>query len=249
MSNPVLRERVFSEESHYGSLGLDKPMSINGTLFKTLTLGAFLMLTAAYSWYLVFGGFADKANMLMTAGAIGGFIMVMIICFAPKNNSLAITTPIYAMFEGLFLGGLSAMFNAAFPGIVTQAVLGTFLAILGMFLLYSSRTLRATNTFKKVILISTFSVAGIYLLELILMLFHVNIPYIFSNSPIGIGFSACVCVIAALNLVLDFDFIEQFSNRAPKYMEWYSGFSLMVTIVWMYVEILNLLAKISSNNN
>lgn len=249
MSNPVLREEVFNSERNYESLNLDKPMSASGTLLKTLFLGVLLCMTAAYSWYLVYGGFADKAGLLATVGAFGGFIMAMIICFAPKNNALAFTTPIYAMLEGLFLGGISAVFNVEFPGIVSQAVLGTMFAVFGVYALYSSKVLRATETFWKVLFIATFSVAGIYILQLILALFHTTIPYIFTSSPVGIGFSVVVCLIAALNLVIDFDFINRYSGQEPKYMEWYGGFSLMVTIVWLYIEILNLLAKVANRNN
>lgn len=247
MPNPTLREEVFNNlDNRPDSLGIEKAMTESGTLVKTLVLGVLIMMSAFYTWYLVGTGFADKANMLMGIGAIGGFIAVLVVCLAPKNRFLAITTSIYALLEGLFLGGISAMFNAAYPGIVTQAMLGTILTIFGMFIAYSTRVIRMTDTFRKVIFISTFAVAGIYILQWILMFFHVSIPHIFSNSPIGIGFSILVCVIAAFNLIVDFDFIEQFSGRAPSYMEWYGAFSLMVTIVWLYIEILKLLAKISS---
>ncbi len=247
MSNPTLREEVFDIKDNNGdSLGLEKAMSETGTLIKTLFLGSLMTLSALYTWYLVGAGFADKALILTSVGAIGGFIAVLVVCFGPKNKFLAITTSIYALFEGLFLGAISAMFNAAYPGIVTQAMLGSILTIFGMFIAYSTRIIRMTDTLRKVIFISTFAVAGIYILQWILMFFHVSIPQIFSNSPIGIGFSVVVCLIAAFNLIMDFDFIEQFSGRAPGYMEWYGAFSLMVTIVWLYIEILKLLAKLNS---
>ena len=159
---------------------------------------------------------------------------------------LSLTTSLYALFEGLLLGSFSAIANKFYPGIVSQAVLGTIFAIFGMFLLYSSKILRCTDTFRKVIYISTFSVFGIYLTQLILNFFHITIPGIFSNSPVGIGFSVIVVAIAAFNLIIDFDFIDRFSGKAPKYFEWFGGFSLMVTIVWLYIEILNLLMKLNS---
>ena len=247
MPNPTLREEVFNSlDNRPDSFGVEKVMSQSGTLTKTLILGLLMTLTAFYTWYLVGTGFADKASMLMTVGAIGGLISVLVVCFAPKNRYLAISTSIYALFEGLFLGGISAMFNSAYPGIVTQAMLGTMLTILGMYIAYSTKLIRMTDTFRKTIFIATFAVAGIYILQWILMFFHASIPQIFSNSPIGIGFSVIVCAIAAFNLLVDFDFIEQFSGRTPSYMEWYGAFSLMVTIVWLYVEILKLLAKINS---
>ena len=247
MPNPTLREDVFNNlDNRPDSLGVEKSMTETGTLFKTLVLGSLMTLSAMYTWYLVYAGFADKANLLTSVGAIGGFITVLIVCFAPKNRFLALTTSIYALFEGLFLGAISAMFNAAYPGIVTQAMLGTMLTIFGMYIAYSTKLIRMTDTFRKTVFIATFAVAGIYILQWILMLFHASIPQIFSNSPIGIAFSVIVCAIAAFNLIVDFDFIEQFKGRAPDYMEWYGAFSLMVTIVWLYVEILKLLAKINS---
>ena len=247
MANPTLREEVFnSPQSDNNSLELDRAMTSSGAMLKTCILGLFVALTFAYTWSLIGAGFMDKASMLLTIGAIGGFIMAMIICFAPKNNYLAVTTPVYAMLEGLFLGSISAMFNQAYPGIVFQAVLGTILTIFGMFILYQTKLVQATETFTKVIIISTFAVAGIYIIQWILSFFHASIPGIFTNSPIGIAFSVVVVGIAAFNLILDFSFIERFSGQAPKYMEWYGAFSLMVTIVWLYLEILKLLAKISS---
>jgi uncharacterized YccA/Bax inhibitor family protein len=247
MPNPTLREDVFNNlDNRPDSLGVEKSMTETGTLFKTLVLGSLMTLSAMYTWYLVYAGFADKANLLTSVGAIGGFITVLIVCFAPKNRFLALTTSIYALFEGLFLGAISAMFNAAYPGIVTQAMLGTMLTIFGMYIAYSTKLVRMTDTFRKTIFIATFAVAGIYILQWILMLFHASIPQIFSNSPIGIAFSVIVCAIAAFNLIVDFDFIERFKGQAPDYMEWYGAFSLMVTIVWLYVEILKLLAKLNS---
>lgn len=247
MANPTLREEVFnSPQTGRDSLELEKAMTSSGTMLKTCVLALFVALTFGYTWSLMYAGFMDKASMLLSIGGIGGFIMAMIICFAPKNNYLAVTTPVYAMLEGLLLGAISALFNKMYPGIVFQAALGTILTIFGMFILYATKIVKYTETFAKVIFISTFAVAGIYILQWILMLFHTSIPGIFTNSPVGIGFSLLVIVIAAFNLIVDFNFIERFSGQAPKYMEWYGAFSLMVTIVWLYLEILKLLAKLSS---
>lgn len=247
MGNPVLREEVFNNRNiGTDSLGVERSMTSSGAMLKTCILSLFLAVTFVYTWALQYAGFADKASMLTTIGGIGGFIMAMIIIFAPKNNYLAVTTPIYAMLEGLLLGSVSAIFNKIYPGIVLQAVTGTILTLFGMFILYSSRIIKVTNMLYKVIFISTFAIAGTYILQWILSFFHTSIPFIFSNSPVGIAFSAIVVVIASLNLLLDFNFIEQYSNRVPKYFEWYGAFSLMVTIVWLYIEILHLLAKIQS---
>ena len=247
MANPTLREEVFnSPEMGRDSLELEKVMTSTGTMLKTCILGLFLALTFGYTWSLVGAGFMDKAGMLLSVGGIGGFIVAMIICFAPKNKYLAVTAPLYAMLEGLLLGSISAIFEKMYPGIVFQAALGTILTIFGMFILYATRIVKYTETLGRVIFISTFAVAGVYILQWILTFFHLSIPGIFSNSPVGIGFSLLVIVIAAFNLIVDFNFIERFSGQAPKYMEWYGGFALMVTIVWLYLEILKLLAKINS---
>lgn len=244
MSNPTLREGAF--EYLYDDIGTIKVMTTSGTLFKTCVLGILVALTFAYTWWLQMKGFADKASLLATVGAIGGFVMAMIVCFAPKNKFLAITTSIYALFEGLFLGSISAVFNAVYPGVVFQAATGTILTIFVMYFLYSTKIIKATSTFYKVVLISTFSIAGVYLLQFVLTFFHLSIPGIFTNSWVGILFTMVCVAVAALNLILDFNFIDNYSGRVPEYFEWYGGFSLMVTIVWLYIELLKLFAKFSS---
>lgn len=244
MSNPTLREDTF--DYFNDDLGIIKTMTTSGTLFKTCFLAILVALTFAYTWWLQGAGFADKASILATIGAIGGFITALVVCFAPKNKFLSVTTSIYALFEGLFLGSISAIFNAAYPGVVFQAATGTILTVFVMYILYSTKIIKATNTFYKVVLISTFSIAGVYLLQFVLTFFHLSIPGIFTNSWIGILFTTVCVAIAALNLILDFNFIDNFSGRVPDYFEWYGGFSLMVTIVWLYIELLKLFAKISS---
>ncbi|MBP3820077.1 Bax inhibitor-1/YccA family protein [bacterium] len=246
MSNPTLREEVFTKDLGTGGMGLEKSMTTSGTLGKTCILALLMALTFGYTWSLQGAGFVDKASMLMTVGAICGFIMAMIICFAPKNKYLAVTTSIYALFEGLFLGGISAVVNTSFPGIVPQAMLATILTIGGMYFLYTTKIIKCTDKFRKVIFISTFAIAGVYILQFILGFFGMVIPGLFSNTPFGIGISVIIVAIAAFNLIVDFDFIENFSGQVPDYFEWYGGFSLMVTIVWLYIEILKLLAKMQS---
>ena len=248
MSNPVLQERVLKSTS-FNSLENDSSMTINGTIIKTCMLGLFMALTFAYTWYLVLAGFADKAIMLGQGGAIAGFILALVICFAPKNKFLILTAPLYAMCEGLFLGFISAVFNMRFPGVASQAAMGTIFTLFGMFILYKTKLVKCTDKFRMVIFNSTLALAGIYFLQIILNLFHHSIPQIFSNSPIGIGFSVICVAVASFNLIVDFDTVEQFQGRVSKDYEWFFGFSLMVTIVWMYVEILQLLAKIQSRNN
>lgn len=248
MSNPALGERSF-QTAFNDELGSGHVMTVNGTIIKTCVLGLLMALTFAYTWSLILTGFADKAILLSRAGMFGGLILGIIICFAPKNKFLMITTPLYAMCEGLFLGFISAIANKYYPGVAPQAAMGTMFALFGMFFLYKTKLVKCTDTFRMVVVNSTFAIFGIYLLQLILSFFHITIPGIFSSSPIGIAFSIIVVAIASFNLVLDFDFIEKFSDKVPKYFEWYGGFALLVTIVWLYIEILNLLMKLSSRNN
>lgn len=247
MSNPVLGERSF-RSSFDTTLENGHVMTINGTIIKTCFLGLFTALTFAYTWYLQIAGFADKVAILRSVGTIGGLALVLFICFGPKNRFLAITTPLYALCQGLFLGSYSALVNHYFPGVVSQAVLGTIFTLFGMFILYKSQIIKCTDTFKMVIYNSTFAIFCIYLLQFILGFFHISIPGIFSNTPIGIAFSAIVVAIASFNLIVDFDFIERFAGKVESHFEWYGGFALLVTILWLYIEILNLLMKIQSRN-
>ena len=237
MSNPILNDRFTETEGVIGG----QVMTVNGTLDKTFLLFLCALLPAAYTWNQFTSGFTDKANMLMMIGAIVGFVFALIISFT-RNKFL---TPLYAMCEGLFLGGISAVFNEAYPGIVLQAVLATFAAMFSMLGLYRIGAIKCTDKFRSVILIATISIGVIYLMQIIGSFFHYSIPAIFGSGTIGIGFSLLVVVIAALNLILDFDFIERGSqSMLPKDYEWYGAFGLMVTLVWLYIEILRLLAKL-----
>ena len=246
MANPVLNNKVFDMTFNGCEYEVEKMMSPLGVLNKTAILGILMSLTFAYTWLLVTGGFSDKAMLLLNIGVLGGLIMSLIIVFAPKNKFLMLTTSVYAMFEGLALGSISALFNIVYPGIVAQATLGTLITVFGMYVLYSTKLVQATDRLIKVVMLATFGIAGLYILQFILNIFHISIPGIFSNSPIGIFFSVIVVAVAALNLIIDFEFINRYSGEVPSYYEWYSGFSLMVTIVWLYLEILRLLAKVNS---
>jgi uncharacterized YccA/Bax inhibitor family protein len=182
-------------------------------------------------------------------GAILGFITAIVVIF--KKEWAAYLTPVYALFEGVFLGGISAIYNNVFaktaPGIVTQAVLLTFGAVIAMYLLYRFRIIKVTEQFRSIIFIATAGIAIFYLLAVVLRMFHVDIAFIHEGSTLGIVFSLFVVGIAALNLLLDFDMIEKgVAAGAPKYMEWYGAFGLLVTIVWLYLEILRLLAKLAN---
>ena len=237
MANPILNDRFTTAEGVVNG----QVMTVNGTLDKTFLLFLCAILPAAYTWNQFTLGFTDKAYMLMTVGAIVGFIFALIVAFT-KNKFL---TPLYAMCEGLFLGGISAVFNAQYPGIVIQAVLGTFAAMFSMLGLYRIGAIKCTDKFRSVIFTATISIAVLYLIQWIGSFFHYSIPAIFGTGTIGIGFSVIVVAIAALNLILDFDFIERGTQAMlPKDYEWYGAFGLMVTLVWLYIEILRLLAKL-----
>lgn len=238
MSNPILNEKFVEQERVLQG----EPMTINGTLQVTAIMGVLLFAAAAFVWSRFTMGYTDLAVMLTGIGAIAGFVVALIISFT-RNKVLV---PVYAILEGLFLGGISATFEASYPGIVSQAVVGTFAALFSMLILYRMGVIRCTDKFRSVIFISTLSIAVIYLVDFIGHFFHYAIPMINTSTNIGIGFSLVVIAIAALNLIIDFDFIEQGAQRMlPKDYEWYGAFGLMVTMAWLYIEILKLLAKLS----
>ncbi len=269
MSNPILNENFLDKDKvHYAEPVADEntarnsddirtyqdrsfiaePMTVNGAINKTFILFGCLLLAAMYTWSLMMGGFMDKAVMLCYGGAIVGFILAMVIVFS-NARGIKFLAPAYAVAEGFFVGGISAMFEASWSGIVMQAVTATFAALVSMLLLYRLNVIRATEKFRSVLLISTASIAVIYLIQIIASFFGRGIPQIFTASPIGIGFSIIVVAIAALNLIIDFDFIERGADcLLEKKYEWYGAFGLMVTLVWLYLEILRLIAKLNSRN-
>jgi len=221
-------------------------MTESGTLNKFFLLFLLVMGSASLTWK----AFYDGVNVMpwMIGSALLGFITAMVVIF--KKEWAAYLTPVYALFEGVFLGAISATYNNVFaktaPGIVTQAVLLTFGVVIAMFLLYRFRVIKVTDKLRSIILMATAGIAIFYLLSIVLRLFHVDIAFIHEGSLLGIGFSLFVVAIAALNLLLDFDMIEKgVAAGAPKYMEWYGAFGLLVTIVWLYLEILRLLAKMA----
>jgi uncharacterized YccA/Bax inhibitor family protein len=177
-------------------------------------------------------------------GAIGGLILALVTVF--KKEWSPVTAPMYALVEGLFLGSISALFNAKFPGIVMQAVMLTFGTLFVMLAAYRSGLIKVTENFKLGVVAATGGIALLYLASFVLSFFNINVPVIHEASWLGIAFSLFVVVVAALNLVLDFDFIETGADaRAPKYMEWYAGIGLLVTLVWLYLELLRLISKIN----
>ena len=221
-------------------------MTIMGTVHKTALGLLLLMSTALFTWNMPAGD--PRATGLMIVGMIGGLIVAIVTIF--KNHLAKYTVPAYALLEGLALGGISKFFEVMYPGIVNQAVMLTFGTLGALLLAYRSGLIKATENFKLGIVAATGGIFFVYLISWILSWFSVSIPLIHSNSNMGILFSIVVVVIAALNLVLDFDFIEEASEKgAPKYMEWYGAFGLLVTLIWLYLEILRLLAKLSSRRN
>jgi uncharacterized YccA/Bax inhibitor family protein len=243
-ANPALTASTFD---HAPTVARSEAMTIHGTVNKTSILLVLACITASFTW-TQFSQNSSTAMAWAVGGAIGGFIIALVAVF--KKEWSPITAPLYALLEGLFLGGISAFYASRFEGIVFQAVILTFGTLFALLLAYRTGLIRATENFKLGIFAATGGIALVYLVGWILSLFGKSIPYIHQSGWIGIGFSLFVVVIAALNLVLDFDFIEQGAeNGAPKYMEWYAAFGLMVTLVWLYLEILRLLAKLRSSRD
>lgn len=220
-------------------------MTIDGAVHKTLLLLALLCSSAFGVWHVYFKGMDVLAIML--GGGIAAFLVAMIAIFVPKSSP--VTGPLYAVLEGLFIGGITATYEEQFGGITIQAVLLTFGVLFSLLLLYRSRLIRATENFKLGVFAATLAVLVVYLVDLGLRLFGMEVPFLHETGWIGILISLVIVGIAALNLVLDFDFIEQGAEeKAPKYMEWYAAFGLMLTLVWLYLEILRLLGKIYNRN-
>lgn len=250
-SNPALGENTFrgmSGGQYGGAIDVTSRMTLSGTVNKTGILLVCTAVTAAWTWYRFLASldFAAVAPLLLVGG-IGGFICAMVTVF--KKEWAPVTAPIYALLEGLVLGGLSAMMELRYPGIAVQAVSLTFGTLFVLLMAYSSRIIKVTEKFRLGIVAATGGIMVFYLLQMVLGFFGIQFHALNGAGIIGIGFSLIVCGIAALNLVLDFDFIERGVNYgAPKYMEWYGAFGIMVTLIWLYLEILRLLSKMRSRN-
>jgi uncharacterized YccA/Bax inhibitor family protein len=241
--NPALHADTFSRAP--AMPGAER-MTIGGTVNKTALSLFILLIAASYIWNR---GPADPAlPVWMIGGVIGGLIVAIATAF--KKTWAPVTTPLYAAFEGVALGGISVIMESQYPGIVSQAVFLTFGTLAALLLAYRSGLVKATENFKLGIFAATGGIALLYLASFVLGFFGMSVPLIHSSGMFGILFSLFVVVIAALNLVLDFDFIETGAEQgAPKYMEWYGAFGLLVTLVWLYLEILRLLAKLQSRRN
>lgn len=249
MGNPVLSEQIFKKSAQADSTGV---MTVGGTATKTLLLLLMVIAGAAYTWKIYYEAINPASIQgWMIGGAIGGFILAMIISFSPKTAPFL--SPIYAAAEGLFLGGISALFNNSFaataPNIVINAVILTMLTAVIMFTIYRTGIIKVNGTFMKVMTIALITIMVFYLGSFLLGLFGVNVSILHDSSPLSIGISVVIVAVAAFSLLMDYAFIEKASAAgAPKYMEWYGAFGLVVTLVWLYLEILKLLAKTSNRN-
>ncbi len=248
-SNPVMAGRIFERAGAVksGTAAGTSVMTINGTLTK---IGLMLLLViggAAYTWNMVMGNNPGNAGTMALVGAIGGFITAMITVFRPQASP--VSAPIYAILEGLFLGSISAIINQQYPGVAFQAVLLTIGTLFTMLFLYRSGRIRATPRFRRGVMMATGAVFFAYLISFIMSLFGMPVGFMHSAGPLGILINLAVIVVAALNLIMDFDFIEKGSQMgAPKFMEWYGAFGLMVTLIWLYIEFLRLLSRFAGRN-
>jgi len=243
-SNPTLR--AFNNVGAMGvSYGASDTMTVDGTINKTGILGVILLIAFAFTW----SGLSQTdlpAPLPIIIGALGGFVLAMVICFKPTTAPYL--SPAYAAVEGLVLAAISFPLETAYPHIVLQAATLTIVTLFGMLMAYRTGLIVVNNTFRAVIVGATLTIALYYLVGMVCMLFHVTLPGLgFQGGWLSIGISGVIVIIAAMNLALDFDMIAQNAGSAPKYMEWYGAFSLMVTLVWLYMEILRLLAKLRRN--
>jgi uncharacterized YccA/Bax inhibitor family protein len=242
-ANPALSDSVFTSSTHPTAM----KMTIQGTVNKSLALIVLVVGTAWMTWQSAYpdGWTTDSSPVIpqwYIPALIAALVVAIVIIF--KKEWSPLLAPVYAVLEGAALGALSAIFEQRFPGIVLQAVLCTFGTFTALLLAYKSRLIRATENFKLGVVAATGGIALVYMIDMVLMFFGHRVPLIHENGPLGIAVSVGITVVAALNLVLDFDFIENGAERgAPKFMEWYAAFGLVLTLIWLYLEILRLLSK------
>jgi uncharacterized YccA/Bax inhibitor family protein len=230
-SNPLLKRAASFSGVEEGT------MNLNGTVNKAGILLLICIATGAVSWAT-----PELHGPVIALPIIGGFIASLVAIFFPATSPWL--APLYAAMEGLALGALSQMFNAKYPGIAANAVILSF-SVLALFLvLYATRIVKVTQGMRVAVIAATGAIVVVYLIDIVLGLFGVHVPFINDSGPAGILVSLVICGIAAFNFFLDFDSIEACINAgAPKYMEWYSGMALLITLVWLYLEILRLLSK------
>ena len=240
--NPMFSDKTFNETI----IDVNVPkMTLQGTVNKVGISLILVLISAAYTWNQYFTYGPSSIGGITIAGSLIGLVFALITIF--KKTWAPITAPLYALAKGFALGGISAMYEAQFGGITIQAVTLTFATMFGLLFAYKTGIIKPDRNFMLMVFAGTFAIFALYLVNFIMMFFGTSIGFIHSNGLFGIGFSLLVVCIAALNLVLDFDYIEQGAeNNAPKYLEWYGAFSLMVTLIWLYLEILRLLSKLRS---
>jgi Predicted membrane protein len=250
-SNPTLKDSIFTKVNVSGETQ-SGVMTVKGSIMKSVFLLLLVLLAGACTWSMVQTATSQSAIIpWIGGGAIVGFILALIICFKPQTAPYL--APVYAVAEGLFLGAISAVYElayaATYPGIVLTAVAITLLTALVMLITYRTGLIKVTAKFRSVIIISTVSIAVFYLATIVLSFLGVSTPFVHGTGWLSIGISVFIVIIAALNLLLDFDFIEKGSSiGVPKYMEWYGAFGLTVTLVWLYLEILRLLSKLADRS-
>ncbi|MCE9580992.1 MAG: Bax inhibitor-1/YccA family protein [Planctomycetes bacterium] len=246
-ANPALNENVFKK--FFAAAG-SPVMTVQGTVNKTGVLLFLCAGCAVLTWIPMHSGDFLTAGILALGGLLGGLVFGLTTAFKPAWAP--VTAPLYAACEGLFLGAISSIYDLHYPGrpIVLHAVLLTFGTLFALLAAYTTRLIRATENFKLGVFAATGGIALVYLVSFVLSLFGIRLPFIHESGLMGIGFSLFVVTIAALNLVLDFDFIETGADsNAPKFMEWYGAYGLLVTLVWLYLEILRLLSKLASRRD
>lgn len=249
MANPVLSEKIFrTNQATSASTGT---MTVKGTATKSLVLILMILAGAMYTWKIAYEAINPASlQPWMWGGVIGGFVVAMIISFKPIWAQYL--APIYAVLEGLFLGAISAVFSQAFaataPGIVMNATLLTILTAVVMLIIYRTNLIKVDGKFARIMTIAIGAIALYYLVSMVLSMFGVNLTMLHNSGPLSIGISLVIIGVAAFSLLMDYEFIVRASESgAPKYMEWYGAFGLMVTLVWLYLEILKILAKFAGN--
>jgi uncharacterized YccA/Bax inhibitor family protein len=245
-SNPALSDKAFERVSLRTG---EQHMTLSGTVNKCSVLIAILLVSATWSWR---HALPDPTQPPVLPGwyfpiIIGGAILAFVMIFRPATSPYF--APVYAVSEGLLLGTVSSLYEYRQPGIVLNAVLCTVSVFVALLVLYRSGIVKPTENLKLGIVSATGAIAIVYVFDIVLRMFHIQVPFLHDSSALSIGISVVIVIVAALNFVLDFDFIERGVERgAPKYMEWYGAFGLLVTLVWLYLEILRLLSKAAKRN-
>ncbi|MDR0820161.1 MAG: Bax inhibitor-1/YccA family protein [Endomicrobium sp.] len=235
MSNPLLKDSVFQSTASYNEV-----MTMSGAINKSIILWILLAGSAFYSWT-----HPGVIMPLLLPISIGAFVLAFASIF--KKAATPFLSPLYALCEGLVLGMVSLYFEKSYPGIVVNAILSTICVLFCMLASYKAGILKATPGFQKTVIFSTLAIAFVYIADLLLNVFGAGkFPYIHDSSTFGIIISIAIVAVASFNLIIDFDLIEKGArNGTPKYMEWYSALSLMITLVWLYLEMLKLLSKLN----